>query len=264
MIFDSKYIIDKLNEKLDDENLISTEENLLSRIVSESKVAVSGGVSTNITNEDLLAAFSDLRLKLAEHMKLDSVVFLFGNGVSIYAGSKDTRDFDIKSYKAEYPELDSIIDEVAKYSGIEDQLNSLITIKSYYNIVKDITKEGQISSLISDIKNKLIGSFVNSVEYRNLYLHEMFLLKLRAFNCLKRTNIYTTNYDLAFEYSLDKLSIMYNDGFSGFVNRVFDSRTLQDANNTSLVKIHGSVNWSVDNGIIKEFQPRFVDVKVVI
>ena len=40
--------------------------------------------------KDLLAAFPELRLKLAEHMKLDDVLFLLGNGASIFAGSQDT------------------------------------------------------------------------------------------------------------------------------------------------------------------------------
>ena len=82
-------------------------------------------------------AFSVLRLKLAEHMKLDDVLFLFGNGASIYAGSQDTRKFKLEDYKAKYADLSSIIDEVGKLLGIEDQLNALIIVRSYYNLVKD-------------------------------------------------------------------------------------------------------------------------------
>ena len=131
-------------------------------------------------------------------------------------------------------------------------------------MVQDEDKEQLVSDLIDEIKGVLINSFVNSVDYRNLYYHDIFLLKLRTLGCLKRASIYTPNYDLAFEYSLDKLTIEYKDGFSGFVNRVFDPRTLQGGDKTALVKIHGSVNWVVEDEKVREFQPRFKDGKVII
>ena len=63
---------------------------------------------------------------------------------------------------------------------------------------------------------------------------------------------------------MDRLGIEYKDGFSGFVNRVFDPRTLQVRNKTALVKIHGSVNWITNDNMIKELQPTFRDGKVLI
>ena len=264
MIYDSEYILDMLNRKLKEEQQIHSEKELLDLL--EPRKDEEGNViaDTHLPTEDLLVAFSDLRLKLAEHMKLDDVLFLFGNGASIYAGSQDTRDFKLGDYKTKYKDLSSIIDAVGKLWGIEDQLNALITVRSYYNLVKDGEKEQLVNNLIDEIKGVLIDSFVNSVDYRKLSLHEVFLLKLRTFGCLRRTDIYTLNYDLAFEYSLDKLSIEYRDGFSGFVNRIFDPGTLQGKDKTGLVKIHGSVNWIVEDWKVKEFQPKFKDGKVII
>ena len=260
MIYDSKYIIEKLNEKLKEEQHLSSEQDLLNLLQPQKD----DDADTHLPTEDLLVAFSDLRLKLAEHMKLDDVLFLLGNGASIYAGSQDTRQFKLEDYKTKYADLSSIIDEVGKLLGIEDQLNALITVRSYYNLVKDEKNEKLVSDLIDEIKDVLIDNFVNSVDYRKLSLHEIFLLKLRTFGCLRRTDIYTPNYDLAFEYSLDKLAIEYKDGFSGFVNRLFDPRTLQGKDKTGLIKIHGSVNWIVEEGKVKEFQPKFKDGKVII
>lgn len=264
MIFNSKYVLDKLNNKLNEEQQIKSEEELLNLLKPQKDKDGSVIADTSLPTEDLLIAFSELRLKLAEHMKLDDVLFLFGNGASIYAGSQDTRGFKLEDYKAKYAELASIIDEVGKLWGIEEQLNALITVRSYYCIVRDEVKEQLVSNLIDEIKSVLIDSFVNSVDYRKLSLHEIFLLKLRTFGCLRKTDIYTLNYDLAFEYSLDKLAIEYKDGFSGFVNRIFDPRTLQGKDKTGLVKIHGSVNWIVEDGKVKEFQPKFTDGKVKI
>ena len=264
MIYNGNYILDKLNSKLKEEQQLKSEEELLDLLKPQKDEYGNVAADTHIPAEDLLVAFSDLRLKLAEHMKLDDVLFLFGNGASMYAGSQDTREFKLDDYKSKYTDLSDIIDEVGKLCGIEEQLNALITVRSYYNLVKDKTKKKLVGELIDEIKGVLIENFVNSVDYRKLSLHEIFLLKLRTFGCLKRTDIFTPNYDLAFEYSLDKLAIEYKDGFSGFVNRIFDPRTLQGKDKTGLVKIHGSVNWIVEEGKVKEFQPKFADGKVVI
>ena len=50
---------------------------------------------SSITDEMLLPVFSDLRLALGQNFKHDHICFLFGNGCSIYAGSKSTTDFNI-------------------------------------------------------------------------------------------------------------------------------------------------------------------------
>ena len=261
MYYDSNYILEKLNGLCENEDQIKTEADLATLLTNHT-ASDNANEDSGISTKALLDVFSDLRLKLAEHMKLDDVLFLFGNGASMYAGSQDTREFNLAEYKERFSDLGNIIDEVGKLCGIEDQLNALLTVRAYYHLVNDGEKEEFITKLIDEIKSVLIGNYVNSVDYRNLSIHEVFLLKLRTFGCLKRTSIYTPNYDLAFEYSLDKLAIEYKDGFSGFVNRIFDPRTLHGKDKTALVKIHGSVNWVVENGIIKEFQPKFEEGKV--
>ena len=252
MIYDSKYIIEKINKLLEDNKVL--DENDLKQHSKDK----------NLSIEVLLSTFSELRLKLSEHMKLDKIIFLFGNGASIYAGSKDTRKFDITEFSdnEKYNQISDVIDKV-QGSGIEEQLNNLITIRSYFKIMQD-DREYIISKLIDEIKENLIKNYVNSIDYKNLNWHELFLLKLRSFGCLNKSSIYTPNYDLAFEYAMDELRIDYNDGFSGFVNRIFDPRTLTVKNKTSLIKIHGSVNWKIEDDKIKEFQPRFDNGKVII
>ena len=258
MIYNTEYLQQEINRNQgkDSPNDIHT---LLEAVISQAGTDASSNAIRIITE-----AFSPLRLKLAEHMKLDNVLFLFGNGVSMYAGSKDTRAFKLDDYKADYGDLDSIIDAASKLNGVEEQLNALITARAYYHIVKDETKEQELEKLIENVKKHLIDAFVNSVDYSKLTLHDVFLRKLRSFGCLQRTSIYTPNYDLAFEYSLDKLGIEYKDGFSGFVNRSFDPRTLQGKDKTALVKIHGSVNWVLSDDKVKEIQPKIKDGKVEI
>ena len=233
---------------------IETEDDILS-LLKDGKIEI---------EEELLKVTSEYRLKLGEHMKLDHVLFLFGNGASIYAGSKDTKEFHISDiikserYNAIYEVLKSV-----DGLGMEEQLNRLIIIRAFFNITNN---EGEplVTQLIEDIKAQLINNFVNSIDYRKLTYHQMLIYKLRNYGCLPRTKIFTTNYDLAFEHSLDALSVDYTDGFTGFVNRQFDPRTLINSAKATLIKIHGSVNWVEEETKIKELQPRFVNGKACI
>ena len=213
----------------------------------------------SITDEMLLPAFSDLRLALGQNFKLDHICFLFGNGCSIYAGSKSTTDFTLSAI-VDRDRLEEIKDVTDKLAGktMEEQLNALLTVQEFYHLLGD-KREGTVALIINAIKIYLLKSYVNSVKYGELYLHEALLMKLRSFGCLEKVNIYTPNYDLAMEYILDKLGVEYANGFFGFVNRKFDPKSLQAARTTKLVKIHGSVNWVFDekDRVIKEVQPHF-------
>lgn len=252
MILSSKRIIEELSKMRG--TPITSEEEVLSMLKSDG----------NTCEEEMLKATSEYRLKLGEHMKLDHVLFLFGNGASIYAGSKDTKEFHISDiinderYKSIYEVLKSV-----DGLGMEDQLNRLIIIRAFFNITNN-GDESLVTQLIDDIKEQLINNFVNSIDYRNLTYHQMLIYKLRNYGCLPRTRIFTTNYDLAFEHSLDTLSVDYTDGFTGFVNRQFDPRTLINSAKATLIKIHGSVNWVEEETKIKELQPRFIAGKACI
>lgn len=212
-------------------------------------------------NEDLMEAFAELSKRFGESMRLsDHVIFLFGNGASMYAGSRSTMSFSLKNY-IEEPGFNCIKSEVTKISdsvrgGIEDQLNALNAMAAHFNSIKD-DREEYVLRLIRLIKHDLIADFVNSLNYDDLSLHKMMFNRLTNFGVLSRTQIYTTNYDLAFEYIMDLLDIEYTDGFFGFVNRHFDSRVLAENGKPLLVKLHGSVNWINENDRIKEIQPMF-------
>jgi len=107
-------------------------------------------------------------------------------------------------------------------------------------------------------KEKAQGELLES---RSKYIfHEKFLKALlqRPLN-LRRANIFTANYDLAFEYAFDKLGVHYIDGFSGFHKRFFKPETFEydifyPGSTTSgkvqriekvvrYYKLHGSLSW---------------------
>ncbi|MDE8041105.1 SIR2 family protein [Erysipelothrix rhusiopathiae] len=81
----------------------------------------------------------------------------------------------------------------------------------------------------------------------------------------KSVNLFTTNYDLYFEKAVDELiganRFVFNDGASGYFRRVLDSSNfnrvvsykglndnyISEIPSISLIKPHGSMNWSVEN-----------------
>lgn len=107
-------------------------------------------------------------------------------------------------------------------------------------------------------KDKEQGTLLES---RSKYIfHEKFIKALlqRPLN-LRRANIFTANYDLAFEYAFDKLGVHYIDGFAGFHKRFFKPETFEydifyPGSTTSgkvqriekvvrYFKLHGSLSW---------------------
>ncbi|WP_158267256.1 SIR2 family protein [Prevotella sp. oral taxon 820] len=110
-----------------------------------------------------------------------------------------------------------------------------------------IIKRGKKNAFKSALKNKY-------------HFHQLFLKSLlqRPLN-LRRANIFTSNYDLAFEYAFDNLGIHYIDGFTGFHKRFFKPETFEydifyPGSTTSgkvqriekvvrYIKLHGSLSW---------------------
>ncbi|QVY66182.1 SIR2 family protein [Polaribacter sp. Q13] len=142
-----------------------------------------------------------------------------------------------------------------------DKISELITaIKEGLFLVCDVDKRKiPTSELRKIIKRDKKKSFKNALKNK-YYYHEMFLKALlqRPLN-LRRANIFTANYDLAFEYAFDKLGVHYIDGFSGFHKRYFKPETFEydifyPGSTTSgkiqriekvvkYYKLHGSLSW---------------------
>ena len=92
------------------------------------------------------------------------------------------------------------------------------------------------------------------------HYHEALIKKLlQRPNNLKRVNLFTTNYDMAFDYALDNLGVQYINGFMGVHNRCFrpevydydiyypgqsvTGRVHRAEKVIKYYKIHGSLSW---------------------
>lgn len=184
---------------------------------------------------------------------------------------------------------DIVRDNESKEISIEYEkvLNYLIAIEYVLNEDKSKSRIDKYSELISTIKEGLFNvcnlenrpvsqavidrkkasSFEKEKEQGTLLethskyiFHEKFVKTLlqRPLN-LRRANIFTANYDLAFEYAFDKLGVHYIDGFTGFHKRFFKPETFEydifyPGSTTSgkvqriekvvrYFKLHGSLSW---------------------
>ena len=133
-------------------------------------------------------------------------------------------------------------------------IGSLITIiKRELFRLCDLDSQQINEALLSDTSKKRLNE-------NRYYYHEHFTKKIlqRSLN-LKRANIFTTNYDLAFDKAFDRLGVNYINGFSGFHNRYFKPETFEydiffPGSTTQgkvqriekvlrYFKIHGSLTW---------------------
>lgn len=135
----------------------------------------------------------------------------------------------------------------------DEEANNLLSDK-----VKEVSKK-----VIEDISNANDEGNIKAVLKRYSEFIKVILQLLYHANSrqvTKNINIFTTNYDLFIEKSLDELmkyeSFVFNDGSNGYFNRILDSANynksvayrglndsyLNELPTLSLIKPHGSMN----------------------
>lgn len=139
----------------------------------------------------------------------------------------------------------------------DEEANNSLSAK-----VKDVSKK-----VLEDISKASEEEIIKAVLKRYSEFIKVILQLLYHANSrqvTKNINIFTTNYDLFIEKSLDELmkyeSFVFNDGSNGYFNRILDSANynksvayrglnenyLNELPTLSLIKPHGSMNWERD------------------
>ncbi|HEX5309266.1 MAG TPA: SIR2 family protein [Solirubrobacteraceae bacterium] len=135
--------------------------------------------------------------------------------------------------------------------------------------------DAKIKDFVSDCEAEIVEAcrFINSDT--ELPVHEAFLRRIaRRPTRLPRAQLYTTNYDLAFETAASRTGFAVIDGFSHTAPQRFDSayfdvdlavRDRERAataiewmpNVLQLLKLHGSVDWEqTSSGVVRTPQPK--------
>lgn len=213
---------------------------------------------------------NEIKLRIKKYLELDNVSVLAGAGTSFHLGAPI-----IRKVPDELKEICKV--EIEKYFGdgaepsYEDLFNCLQADR-YLGEKKNIDICG-INNKIVDMQKWLfencdtqktnINESYKSDEKLNenrYYYHERFIKKLlQRPNNLRRINLFTTNYDMAFDYALDNLGVQYINGFMGIHNRcfrpeVYDYDIYYPGQSVSgkvhraekvlkYYKMHGSLSW---------------------
>lgn len=231
-----------------------------------------------------------------------NINFLIGSGASYPV-------FETLSLGENMPSLEDLLSrtyeddaykEIISYFYYRDWIRPMkkIGASNYVSICNDIIYKN--NEKIAEIKINV--SPFDDVEEINLEINELervakvFELKINDYNSTiseyekfikkiieilqnegnerpKRVNIFTTNYDLIFENTFDKLqnenlNCYVNDGGSGFITRILNAQNFnlnisqsgyydnykKEIPTINLIKMHGSVSWSKIKGNDKEHQ----------
>lgn len=214
--------------------------------------------------------FQEIKLRIKKYLELENVSVLAGAGTSFHLGApiircvpeglKSTCQDYINKYFGEsgdpsYEDLfnclqaDKYLKEKKKENA--DDINSVMVEMQKWLFKNCDTQKTTIHKQYSDDSHLLNNRY---------YYHEAFIKKLlQRPNNLKRANLFTTNYDMAFDYALDNLGVHYINGFTGIHNRcfrpeVYDYDIFYPGQSVSgkvhraekvlrYFKMHGSLSW---------------------
>lgn len=210
------------------------------------------------------------KLKVKKYLELENVSVLAGAGTSFHLGAPVIRTIPDELKK-------QCSTEITKYFGkganpsYEDLVNCLQADRyikekkgvSVCDINESIAKmQNWLFENCNTQKTEINGLYESNEKLKNnrYHYHEAFIKKiLQRPNNLKRANLFTTNYDMAFDYALDNLGVHYINGFMGVHNRCFrpevydydlyypGQSVIGKVHRAEKVlryyKIHGSLSW---------------------
>lgn len=165
-----------------------------------------------------------------------------------------------------------------------ERLASFTAVKALLN--PDLVKEQNLEHVLSDAQARLalnpksteLDAFVQEAEgvvwrscsfidgHSEVESHELFLRKIaRRSTRLQRTQLFTTNYDLAFEVAARRARFNVIDGF-GYGGQDFDGASFDldyvrrrpheplalEPSVFHLLKLHGSVDWDATNAGVRK------------
>ena len=213
----------------------------------------------------------ELKLKIKKYLELENVSVLAGAGSSFHLGTPIIREIPEELRQKLTSEIKNYFSTNAVCS-YEDLFNCLQADRFIKEKKQEDTSE--IDKKINLMQNWLFEhcdtekatihkSYENDEHLKNnrYFYHEMLIKKLlQRPNNLRRANLFTTNYDMAFDYALDNLGVHYINGFMGVHNRffrpeVYDYDIYYPGQSISgkvhraekvlrYYKIHGSLSWA--------------------
>jgi hypothetical protein len=146
--------------------------------------------------------------------------------------------------------LDELEKSGKKKNNIEDVLSFLrgLLLVSKGGTVRGLTEQNLIG-LQDSICKEIVKKIHVTLPDEDTPYHRL-CKWIQSIDRKVAVELFTTNYDLLMEQSLEILEIPYFDGFVGSTKAFFDLRAVEDnfipIHWSRLWKIHGSINWYVE------------------
>lgn len=208
------------------------------------------------------------KLRVKKYLGLENVSVLAGAGTSWHLGAPVIRNIpeglkpicekDIETYfgKGQNPSFEDLFNclQADRYIKTKRKNSTTEIDNSIKKMQKWLFDNCNTEKTELNVKN---DKRLNKNRY---HYHEAFVKKLlQRPNNLKRVNLFTTNYDMAFDYALDNLGVHYINGFMGVHNRCFrpevydydlyypgqsvTGKVHRAEKVLKYYKIHGSLSW---------------------
>lgn len=210
---------------------------------------------------------------LSNVLNAENVTILAGLGTSLGL-TKKTASGDVTAAGA--PAMSTLYAQISALPGFAEasriapeavlghDVESLLSACQFHVA---LTSEKSIQDFLSEAEAAILDlcNFVD--DKTDLMMHEVFLRKIgRRQARMARSQIFTTNYDLAFEKAAERIRFQIIDGFGFGPDRPFDGSTFDldvvrrrgrgenpalEPNVFQLLKLHGSVDWDEQHGDVR-------------
>ncbi len=222
-------------------------------------------------NHKYEVSVEELATEIAQCLQIENLNFLIGAGCSSYRDDNgDEKAIPTMAGLAkEFYEKNPTLSVDRKHKAKDMFPNNLEALINYFvslrNIISSEASKKTISGKINTINRFIFEKICNTPHSQELIrLYKEFYLRIVKKTRQAPVNIFTTNYDLYNENALDELGFMYNNGFLGSAQRIFNPNSYNYvvvenlglsrdvwksvSNYINLFKIHGSINWIKDEG----------------
>lgn len=225
-------------------------------------------------NHEHMVSSDELCAEISQCLQIENLNFLIGAGCSSFCGENGdeqaipTMAGLAQRFYSQYPDfkIDSKNKAIDRFpNNLEALINHLVSIG---NISSDKARKS-VSSKINTINKFIFDEVCNAPQCTELLkLYKEFYSRIVKKTRQVPVNVYTTNYDLYNENALDELGFMYNNGFLGSAQRIFNPNSYNYvvvenlnlsrdvwksvSNFINLYKIHGSINWIKEDNALTD------------
>lgn len=197
--------------------------------------------------------FNEPFFDLDEYIRGKNINFLIGAGASA----------DV--YKTLNIIEDLSFEDIISFLDWEDPEKQALYLYFYFKVIHPMFEIYKYEHKIIDTKSELnnIEKFASVFSNYQTFLKEIYIfLQNESNDTPRKINIFSTNYDLFFEYAYDSISAefplsIFNDGFKGIFNKIIDINNFYFNTNRqgtsldykysiptiNLLKLHGSISW---------------------